>query len=151
MQREEVSLSKLASEVLSQLQEIDPGRKVTVSIQPEMNAQGDARLLKVLLTNLISNAWKFTGQVDDARIVLQSKELNGEQVFSVQDNGAGFNMDYAAKLFGAFQRLHDAEEFPGTGIGLATVKRVINKHGGRIWAESEPGKGAVFYFTLGEE
>ncbi|MVF13633.1 PAS domain S-box protein [Ketobacter sp. MCCC 1A13808] len=151
MQREEVSLSKLASEVLSQLQEIDPGRKVTVSIQPEMNAQGDARLLKVLLTNLISNAWKFTGQVDDARIVLQSKELNGEQVFSVQDNGAGFNMDYAAKLFGAFQRLHDAEEFPGTGIGLATAKRVINKHGGRIWAESEPGKGAVFYFTLGEE
>lgn len=148
LEREKVDVSQIADEVAQELSHGEPERKVSFSIQPELSSQADSRLLRVVMDNLIGNAWKFTARQDDANIEVGQK-LNGEgHVFYVRDNGAGFDMRYADKLFGAFQRLHDNSEFPGTGIGLATVQRVINKHGGRIWAESEIGKGTSFYFTL---
>jgi light-regulated signal transduction histidine kinase (bacteriophytochrome) len=116
-----------------------------------MTALGDARLLDVALTNLLQNAVKFSGTRDHTHIQFDAVELEGQTVFTVRDNGVGFDMAYANRLFGAFQRLHSEAEFPGTGIGLATVKRVIHRHGGRVWAEAEPGRGATFYFTLGLE
>jgi light-regulated signal transduction histidine kinase (bacteriophytochrome) len=116
-----------------------------------MKANADARLIKIALTNLIANAWKFTVNKDHSIVEIASESTDGVTTYSVSDNGAGFNMDYADKLFGAFQRLHDAREFPGTGIGLATVQRVVHKHGGKVWAKAEENKGAVFYFTLEKE
>ncbi len=117
-----------------------------------MIAHGDARLLQVALENLLGNAWKFTAKKAEARIeVRQSIGESGAKVFTVRDDGAGFNMRYADKLFGAFQRLHSNKEFPGTGIGLATVQRIVHRHRGRIWAESKIGQGASFCFTLQEE
>jgi light-regulated signal transduction histidine kinase (bacteriophytochrome) len=104
--------------------------------------------LRIAVTNLLDNAWKFTGRIADPRIEFGTAIMDGENVYYIRDNGAGFDMAYADKLFGAFQRLHSTDEFPGTGIGLATVKRIINRHGGRVWAESEMQKGATFYFTL---
>jgi len=112
------------------------------------SAHGDAQLLRLLLENLLRNAWKFTGKKDDARIEFGSQLQDGKPVYFVRDNGAGFNMESAEKIFHAFQRLHNQSDFPGTGIGLATVQRVIERHGGKIWAESEEEKGATFYFNL---
>ena len=123
-------------------------RQVEFVIQPEMKGFGDERLLEVVLTNLLDNACKFTGRQAAARIEFGCREEDGEPIFFVCDNGAGFDMKYAQKLFGAFQRMHKATEFPGTGIGLATVQRIIHRHGGRVWAEAKPNQGAVFYFTL---
>jgi PAS domain S-box-containing protein len=145
----DVDLSVMAHEIVANLQGTAPERPISVEIAAGLQAHGDARLLQIALTNLLDNAWKYTGKTAHARIEFDQVLINGQAVFRVRDNGAGFDMRYAAKLFGAFQRLHGTE-FPGTGIGLATVARIVHRHGGRVWAESEPGQGATFYFVLGE-
>ncbi len=143
-----VSLSELAAESVDRLQLNDPARDIEVEIEPSVRVNGDRRLLGVLLDNLIGNAWKYTGMTDHARIHFGVRDIDGERVYFVEDTGAGFDMRYADKLFGAFQRLHGSE-FEGTGIGLATAQRIVQRHGGRIWAEAEPDRGAIFMFTLG--
>jgi PAS domain S-box-containing protein len=145
LKREPVTLSGLARVILADLQKRDPERQVTVAIEPNLSADCDPRLLQVALENLLGNSWKFTSKKPSASISFG--RVGG--AFYVKDDGAGFEMDYANKLFGAFQRLHGKHEFEGTGIGLATVQRIVHRHGGRIWAESEPGKGATFHFTRG--
>jgi light-regulated signal transduction histidine kinase (bacteriophytochrome) len=128
-----------------------PGRPVEVHIEQPLPCFGDARLLAILMENLVNNAWKFSGRVAAARIDIGRRQLDGGgAAYFVRDNGAGFDMAYADKLFKAFQRLHSASEFEGTGIGLATVHRIVTRHGGRVWAESAPGQGATFLFTLPE-
>jgi PAS domain S-box-containing protein len=146
--RERVDLSKLARGVVEGLRAAHPDRRVDVVIPEEINVMGDSQLLRAALENLLENAWKFTGKREDARIELGVTENDGEPAYFVADNGAGFDMAYAGKLFAPFQRLHSPAAFPGTGIGLATVQRIVHRHGGRIWAESEAGKGATFFFTL---
>jgi PAS domain S-box-containing protein len=148
MNRETVDLSRMAREVIDELRAGDPERHVDCSIAERLSAHGDASLLRVVLTNLLANAWKFTSKGSDSRIEFGSADDNGIKAFFVRDNGAGFDMAYASKLFGAFQRMHAVQEFPGTGIGLATVQRIVQRHGGRIWAESTVGAGATFHFTL---
>jgi PAS domain S-box-containing protein len=143
-----VDLSALARETLEALQMQHPQRKVAMQVQDDLVAQGDARLLRLVVENLVGNAWKFTSGRENARI--EVGRLEGSSVFSVRDNGVGFDMAYAAKLFGAFQRLHTEAEFPGTGIGLATVRRIVTRHQGRVWAESRVGEGTTFFFTLSE-
>jgi light-regulated signal transduction histidine kinase (bacteriophytochrome) len=151
LKHEQVDLSALAGEVAEELRKQAPERSVHFTISPGLVANGDRGLLRIVLDNLLGNAWKFTGGRAEARIDLGVTPHAGQPAYVVSDNGAGFDMAYADKLFGVFQRLHDVSEFPGTGIGLATVQRIIHKHGGRIWAESEPGKGTHFYFTLEPE
>ncbi len=148
MRHETLSLSTLADPVMSALRKADPDRDVKVIIEKEMKVIGDARLLQIVLENLLGNAWKFTSKCSKPEIQVGSTQQNGEKVYFVRDNGAGFDMAYAQKLFGAFQRLHTEKEYPGTGIGLATVRRIIHRHGGRIWAEGAVNQGATFYFTL---
>jgi hypothetical protein len=147
--RRPVNLSALACDVAAELRAAHPGHTVALDIATGLAVEGDARLLRLVLQNLLANAWKFTGKTDGAKITVGRQHRDGEPVFFVSDNGAGFDMRYVGKLFTAFQRLHSTAEFEGTGIGLATVQRVVSRHGGRIYAESEPGKGATFYFTLG--
>ena len=144
----QVDLGELAQSVLAELRSREPERQIKVEIQTNLYTWGDERLLRVALENLLTNAWKFTSKQENPTISLGAKRQDGKKVFFIRDNGVGFDMAYADKLFGAFQRLHTVDEFPGTGIGLAIVQRVIHKHGGRIWAEAEKGKGATFYFTL---
>jgi PAS domain S-box-containing protein len=146
---DDIDLSALARAIVAELRERDPQRRVTVDIADDLRLTGDPGLLRIAMENLLDNAWKYTSKTADARIALDMEERDGERVFRVRDNGAGFDMKYAGKLFGAFQRLHRREEFEGTGIGLATVQRVLRRHGGRVWAEGSPGQGATFYFTLG--
>ncbi len=148
IQREAVDLSAMACSIVELLREGEGNRQVEVVIAPGATTQADRRLMEVVLQNLISNAWKFTSKNPQARIEFGVSRDNGERVFFVRDNGAGFDMAYANKLFGTFQRLHGQGEFQGHGIGLATVQRVINRHGGRIWADAAVGKGATFSFTL---
>jgi PAS domain S-box-containing protein len=146
---EKLSLSKLAQTIAADLQKIQPDRQVECIIPEGLTANGDARLFRIVMENLIGNAWKFTSRKENACIELGSlQQGDGKLAYFVKDNGAGFDMAYADKLFGAFQRLHGTEEFSGTGIGLATVQRIIHRHGGRVWAEGEVEKGATFYFTL---
>ncbi|MFX1465336.1 MAG: PAS domain S-box protein [Promethearchaeota archaeon] len=142
------NLSEIVKEFIEELQESEPERQVEISITPKLVADCDPRLLRAVLQNLISNAWKFTGKKPIAKIVFSAIERDGETAYYVRDNGAGFDKAYADKLFGAFQRLHSSEDFKGIGIGLATVKRIIHRHGGSVWAEGEVDKGATFYFTL---
>ena len=147
---EEVNLSEIARKVVVELQEGDTlGREVTFEITDGAVTMGDPNLLRAVLDNLIGNAWKFTGNHETANIEFGITEDEGKQAFFVRDDGAGFDMEYADNLFGAFQRLHGMTEFPGTGIGLATVQRIIHRHGGRVWAESKVEQGATFYFTMG--
>jgi signal transduction histidine kinase len=149
MQRNPVDLAAIASSIAERLRETHPERRIEFRIAPGMTANGDEGLLRIALTNLLSNAVKFTGPRSEARVDFGQIRQNGESAFFIRDNGVGFDMTFANTLFGAFQRLHRASEFPGTGIGLATVQRVVRRHGGRVWAEAEVGKGATFYFTIG--
>jgi light-regulated signal transduction histidine kinase (bacteriophytochrome) len=146
--RTEVNLSQLAQALVDDLRESQPERAVQVRIQLDMVASADANLMRVVLDNLLRNAWKFTSKRPQAQIEFASRVEGGETVYFVRDNGAGFDMAYAEKLFVAFQRLHSEAEFEGTGIGLTIVQRIIHRHGGRVWAESAPEQGATFYFTL---
>jgi signal transduction histidine kinase len=147
---EEVNLSQLADAVAKQLRTMFPERSVQFVSREGALAVGDPILLRALLENLLGNAWKFTAGASSARIEFACSKEDGGVVYSVTDNGAGFDMTYADKLFAPFQRLHSDREFAGTGIGLATVQRIVNRHGGRVWAEGAPGKGATFHFTLGK-
>jgi signal transduction histidine kinase len=151
MRRTRVDLSALARTLAEDLQKQQPDRRVEFVIEPGLTANADAGLIRVVLENLLGNAWKFTGKRDQAKIEFGRTTHEGAPAFFVRDNGVGFDMTYADKLFGAFQRLHSTADFPGTGIGLATVQRIIHRHGGRVWAESKSGQGATFYFTLSTE
>src|SRR5437870_5745488 len=148
MRTERVDLSGMAREIVLDIQRTAPDRQVEFAIAPGLEAQGDFRLLRVVLDNLLRNGWKYTGKQAQPRVEFTAVDENGGRVFVVKDNGAGFDMKYADKLFGVFQRLHSITEFEGTGVGLATVRRIINRHGGRIWAEGIVDQGATFYFTL---
>ena len=148
MRTERVDLSGMAREIVLDIQRTAPDRQVEFAIAPGLEAQGDSRLLRVVLDNLLRNGWKYTGKQAQPRVEFTAVDENGGRVFVVKDNGAGFDMKYADKLFGVFQRLHSITEFEGTGVGLATVRRIINRHGGRIWAEGVVDQGATFYFTL---
>ena len=148
VRRGPVDIGEIAAGIVAELRRRDPARDVEVTIAQAMNATGDRRLLTIALDNLIGNAWKFTSRKAPARIEVGAEAREGETAYFVKDDGAGFDMAYANKLFRAFQRLHDGALFEGTGIGLATAQRVIARHGGRIWAEGRPGQGATFFFTL---
>ena len=148
IRRETVNLSELAHAVISELKGRDPDRNIVFTAEDGLLAHCDRRLLRIVLSNLLGNAWKFTSKREKAEIAFRKQQEDGETVFFVQDNGAGFEMAYANKLFGAFQRLHTAGEFEGTGIGLATVQRIVRRHGGRVWTIGEVDKGATFYFSL---
>jgi PAS domain S-box-containing protein len=148
MHTEEVDLSALANTVLAECRKADPKRRVECVVQEHVVGPGDPLLLRSVLENLLGNAWKFTARQPAAKIEFGAAGQEGEAVYFVRDNGAGFNMKYGKKLFGAFQRLHTTADFPGTGVGLATVQRIIHRHGGRVSAEGAEGKGATFSFTL---
>ena len=143
-----INLSKMTQEILQGLQENQPERDANISVTPDLMVEADPHLMHIVLENLLSNAWKFTSKQPQTVIEFGQKAHVKERTFFVRDNGVGFNMEYADKLFGVFQRLHSVSEFPGTGVGLATVQRIITIHGGHIWAESAEGKGTTFYFTL---
>ena len=149
LREQDVDLSDIASLLLARMQEGEPGRGVELKIRPGIVVTGDGQLLRIALQNLLENAWKFTAREPSPRIEFGMTQTAGEPTYFVRDNGAGFDMTYAARLFGPFQRLHSQNEFPGSGIGLATVQRIIHRHGGRVWAEGLIGQGATFYFTLG--
>ena len=149
LSKRDFDLSKLAGQVVDSLIRAHPEREVRVMVKPDMKAHGDAGLVRIVLENLIGNAWKYTGRANESRIEVGLEERDGETVHYVRDNGAGFDMKYAHKLFEPFQRLHTDNEFKGTGIGLSIVQRIVARHDGRIWAEAKVGEGAAFYFTLG--
>jgi two-component system sensor histidine kinase/response regulator len=146
---QEVDLSGIASLILTRLQESEPERKLDAKVRPGVLVTGDSQLLKIVMENLLENAWKFTAKEPESRIEFGMMQAGGEATYFVRDNGAGFDMTYTDRLFGPFQRLHPQGEFPGNGIGLATVQRIIHRHGGRVWAEGLVGQGATFYFTMG--
>ncbi|MFY8083144.1 MAG: sensor histidine kinase [Rubrivivax sp.] len=146
--RQPVNLSQLADYILEDLRRAHPGRVVQTHIQPNLQVLADPTLMRQLMENLLSNAWKYTGRTAVAQIHLQSTLQDGQRVFEVRDNGAGFDMRSAERLFGLFQRLHSANDFPGTGVGLASVQRIVRRHGGDVWAESHPGQGSRFWFTI---
>jgi light-regulated signal transduction histidine kinase (bacteriophytochrome) len=148
LRRIPTDISEIGAEIADELRESDPARKVSFNIQPGMHASCDPGLIRIVLQNLLGNSWKFSSKTPEPRIQLGARRQNGKPVFFVADNGAGFPMEQAASVFAPFKRLHSESEFPGTGIGLATVQRIIRKHDGTIWAESEPGRGATFFFTL---
>ena len=148
LSRQPVNLSQLAHYVIDDLRRGAPERGVEVEIEPGLAARGDPTLLRMVLENLLGNAWKYTARVPRARIVLRRAERDGRHAFEIADNGAGFDMRSADRLFGLFQRLHSQSDFPGHGVGLASVRRIVRRHGGEVWAQAEPGRGATFGFTL---
>jgi light-regulated signal transduction histidine kinase (bacteriophytochrome) len=146
--REKVDMTRAAEGVMSQLRATNPERVVTFESQPNVVAEGDPALIRAVFDNLLGNAWKFTSGRAEGRISFGVEQKGNKVVYHVKDNGAGFDMAYADKLFAPFQRLHTVREFAGTGIGLATVQRIVRRHGGDIWAEAAIDRGATFYFTL---
>jgi signal transduction histidine kinase len=148
IERQRVDLSEMARAVVQDLARLNKDRTVEFVIAPGLEAEADPRLMRTVLENLLGNAWKFTSRSPSARIEFGRTQANGESAFFVRDNGAGFDSAYAGRLFGAFQRLHAATEFPGTGVGLASVQRIIHRHGGHLWAEGAVNQGATFFFTL---
>ena len=146
---ERIDLSAMAKEICSLYTQDEPDREVEFGIEEKLTAEGDRRLLRIVLENLLSNAWKFTCREEKALIEFGRTEIKGARVFFVRDNGIGFDREKAARIFKPFSQIHREGEFPGEGIGLATVTRIVHRHGGRIWTESAPGEGATFYFTLG--
>jgi light-regulated signal transduction histidine kinase (bacteriophytochrome) len=150
LRKESISLTELARGVVAELQNGEPSRKVAIELLDGLTTRGDARLVTIVLVNLLGNAWKYTAKQPEARIAFGQENSGDETVFYVRDNGAGFDMAYASKLFAPFQRLHQDSEFEGTGIGLATVQRIISRHGGRIWVDAAVDEGATFFFTLGD-
>ena len=148
LRRDQINLSALVEELVANYREKSTGRNIEVTIQPDLYTNGDCSLLRIAINNLIDNAWKFTGMIEQPRIVFGADYFEGKRVYYIKDNGTGFDMGYAGKLFSAFYRLHSPDEFPGTGIGLSIVWRIIKRHGGKIWADGEVGRGATFYFTL---
>jgi signal transduction histidine kinase len=148
LHREIVDVTALAESIVQDMRQKDPARNVEIVIQPNMAVHGDRRLVGDLFQNLIGNAWKFTSKTQQARIEIGQSSGGSLATLFIRDNGAGFDMAYEQKLFKPFQRLHGAADFDGSGVGLATVARIVDRHGGRIWAEGKPGQGAVFYFTL---
>jgi signal transduction histidine kinase len=148
LRHETVDLSLLAAQVMDELKRASPQREVDAQVQPGLRVQGDPTLLRMVLENLLGNAWKYSGKREQAVIRFDAQQRQGERVFVVTDNGAGFDMRFADRLFGVFQRLHSASDFQGTGVGLASARRIVRRHGGDIWAESEVGQGARFFFTL---
>jgi len=151
LKREPIDLALVARDVIHELRQTDPRRDVVFAVTDSLATRADPVLMRVALSNLLSNAWKYTGRSPQALISVGQEARDGQVVFCVRDNGAGFDMAYASKLFTPFQRLHSAREFPGSGVGLACVARVIHKHGGRIWADAKTGEGAAFFFTLPDE
>ena len=141
----------LVEKIVEQVKKQVEGRSVNVSVGEMPGAWADPALLNQVFFNLIDNAFKYTRRRAQAVVEIGSREIGSERVFFVRDNGAGFNMEYAGKLFGVFQRLHRAEDFEGTGVGLAIAQRIVLRHGGRIWAEAEVDRGATFYFTTGDQ
>jgi signal transduction histidine kinase len=148
LRREIVDVSALIDTIVSDLRARDPARQVEVQVQPGMSVHGDRRLISDLFANVVSNAWKFTSKIAHARVEIGQNVDGSMSTLHIRDNGAGFDMAYASKLFKPFQRLHSPSEFEGSGVGLATVARIVDRHGGKIWAEARPNEGAVFYFTL---
>lgn len=146
--RQPVDLSQLAGYVMEELHRATPQRELALDIEPGLTVQGDPTLMRMVLENLLGNAWKYSAKVERTEIRFASAQQGGRRVFVVSDNGAGFDMRFAERLFGVFQRLHSASDFQGTGVGLALVRRILRRHGGDIWAESAVGEGARFYFTL---
>ncbi len=150
LERTDVDLTGLVSDVIKTLEEQEPERLVRITIEPGITARCDERLTRIVLSNLIGNAWKFTSRTEDAEIAFGELRGKRRRTFFIRDNGAGFDMAFSSNLFKPFKRLHSVSDFPGTGIGLATVERIISLHGGKIWAESYPGEGATFYFCFGQ-
>jgi light-regulated signal transduction histidine kinase (bacteriophytochrome) len=148
MQREDVDLSAIARQIADALRRAEPQRNVEFDIADHVVANGDERMLRAVMENLLANAWKFTSKQPEARIEVGVADDNGRPAYFVRDNGAGFDPAHAAKMFRPFQRLHSDKEFSGTGIGLATVSKIVQRHGGRAWAEGEPDRGATVYFTV---
>jgi signal transduction histidine kinase len=148
LNRTEIDLATMSTEIIANLRRDHPDREVDVKVEPGLTCPGDLGLLRVVMENLLGNAWKYSSKLERARIEIGSINAFTKRTFFVRDNGAGFDMNEASRLFSAFQRLHSSTEFEGTGVGLATVHRIIDRHGGRIWAESTPGQGATFYFEV---
>lgn len=148
MEPRKLDLTVMAKQILEDLERGDPERSVKISVLPNMTAFGDAGLIRIALENLLHNAWKFTRKREEASILFGHVKRGNQEIFFIEDNGAGFDMAQGERLFTVFQRLHEEEDFPGNGIGLATAQRIIHRHGGHIWAEAVPDKGATFFFTL---